>query len=637
MDNQSRAYQSYGTYLSLRMVHSGCVQSFEVEEEIQKQRLNTEMLIIQFLSTCLPKRKFYNEQFSIVIEESSTRRDFDITKLSEAFMHLENYFILLYIMPWKQEFHQIKKYGGYYQTQIESNLHNAENILQLIGYKEIKYGLLQLTKEVDLGSLHAVAFDCFVSSIECKIIANIWDKICNSGGSLRDIVKVRLENGGSEEQIVDMMLLKYKKRPSVSDNVLDCVECEIEKTEKSRPQNLETPDQFRNKLKTHLKTAKEFGGDMEDIPFMDEPVKECQYTPVNMDEQMIASLNLINNPQNKVESSNRVVSGMKPSQEWSFVREGLEKNYGKKYFEGPRKDILLSESGVDTNKNDVNFVKTSGLNPGHEIYYAGPNAMKDQFYPTPSYGKDSDYNTASTAFYPPTVDDINTMRARGLVTTNHTDTVLAKSPSSINHERSLRSKTEPIARRHKSEQIPMHPTYPSISSVNQYSKPSVSNENIPTDSSDMKMYHRPFTGISRAQTHPPKSGPIMPNPTQYLPVVHNSGSLANKLGSFSFNEKTKSSVNVPDSMSNTASRSTVVHSAPLPYHPPQWHCSFCTYINTPNSLICEMCSKTPDGNDIDSTSGQTSKICEQCTLENDKKAIDCRACGHRLKGAQTSV
>lgn len=493
----------------------------------------------------------------------------------------------------------------------------------MIGFKEVSYGLLKLTEEINAELLQNVAFDCFVSSIECRIINNILKRTLDVGASLRDIINFRMETRGSEDRIVELILARYQKTSvNMSENVADCAKV-IVKEEKVQPQNIGSSDQFRDKLQSHLQMVKKLGGDIEDIPFIDDNVKECEYIPVNMDEQMIASLNLISKGPQTSENSPRVVSGLKPSQEWSFVREGLEKNYGKQYFAGIRKDILATDNAFEANTNDPKYVKVIDQNRHHYVNTnAGVNVLNDQPFVDP--GKDSDYATASTAFYPPTMDE-NLMRTRGMPSV--TDTILAKGCGAENsYDRSLRSKTEPIARRPPIEITPPTETCPSLI----FNTSTESRGNTSTEISNIKKYQK--AGSQHLSVN--RSGPEKSNLTQYLPVVKKSLGLQNQLGSQSYSENMKRNMNVPDSSGTYGSRRSGVRSAPLL---PTWNCTHCTYINNSDSIICEMCSKTPDGTEVDAPAGITSRKCDQCTFENDKNAVSCIVCGHKLNGAQTSV
>ena len=49
-----------------------------------------------------------HNEFIVCIEESQKREGFRPAKASEAFYHIENYILLILLMPWKMEYRKIK-------------------------------------------------------------------------------------------------------------------------------------------------------------------------------------------------------------------------------------------------------------------------------------------------------------------------------------------------------------------------------------------------------------------------------------------------------------------------------------------------------------------------------------------------
>lgn len=108
MDDPKRAAQElYTTYLTTQSDVMACY-SFDSEQKILEIRDKLHMFVLQFLCTCLPQERFKFQEFPNIILQSSMMKYFEPIKAAEAFTNLENYITLLCIMPWKQEFHQIK-------------------------------------------------------------------------------------------------------------------------------------------------------------------------------------------------------------------------------------------------------------------------------------------------------------------------------------------------------------------------------------------------------------------------------------------------------------------------------------------------------------------------------------------------
>lgn len=68
----------------------------------------------------------------------------------------------------------------------------------------------------------------------------------------------------------------------------------------------------------------------------------------------------------------------------------------------------------------------------------------------------------------------------------------------------------------------------------------------------------------------------------------------------------------------------------------EWDCSRCTYLNSPENKICEICATTR-GVDVTQVSKSGSRVCQYCTLQNDESAKVCVACNGELNHKETYV
>lgn len=657
MDDKRAAHRLYLEYLKVRSDFTG-TYSFDQEQNILECREKIRMIILQFLCTCLPQERFKFPEFPNLILQSASMEFFEPIKAAEAFCNLESYISLLCIMPWKQEFHQIKKYGGFYQTKIASHLKNADIILKLVGFNEVSTELLVLTQNTEIELLQFVAFECFVASNECRILENIWSRVFDRGLNITNVVQIRQQNRGSGDEIVLLIESKYGKSllKVANENVADSRKIQQVDDYSALPAQALT-DKFRNKLEKHLEKAKKLS-DFEDIPFIDEGAgKENEYTPIDLDEQILASLQLVegkDTTQSRRNDSSTV--GLKASQEWSFVREGLAKCYGEQYFEGPRKDILEKEPEIKPHvSKEGKYVKVYAEkpDPGYVNTDVARQLKKDgelkalnlDLNKSPMFceSKDSDYVTASSrsAYYPPTLEDSfsQPMRSRGVPGKRQvTDTVITKAGSPYYQTAGNRyAKTAPILRRAPVEEVvyfphQTHPPYQqALGNENLSHSGNVSMDNI-------KKYQKRVSAplISREKI----------DPIQFLPAVTSAPALS---AARSYNNASRRNTtdgiapihvktihNIPQNniavQGDLLTEQTQVN--------PQWACPFCTFFNSPLTDICEMCSKSRDPNiEIDSPpcAGHSSRICGQCTLENEKDSVNCHACGHLLKGTQTVV
>ena len=56
-----------------------------------------------------------------------------------------------------------------------------------------------------------------------------------------------------------------------------------------------------------------------------------------------------------------------------------------------------------------------------------------------------------------------------------------------------------------------------------------------------------------------------------------------------------------------------------------WHCYRCTYLNPPGQRICVICATTRGISDVESAK-PGSRVCRNCTLQNEETAVECIAC-----------
>ncbi|XP_015114892.1 uncharacterized protein LOC107039657 [Diachasma alloeum] len=69
----------------------------------------------------------------------------------------------------------------------------------------------------------------------------------------------------------------------------------------------------------------------------------------------------------------------------------------------------------------------------------------------------------------------------------------------------------------------------------------------------------------------------------------------------------------------------------------KWDCSTCTYLNSADRDICEMCNKSRRKGNEDKPLASGGKECPKCTLVNEKDADKCEACFTSLKDSPTYI
>lgn len=69
----------------------------------------------------------------------------------------------------------------------------------------------------------------------------------------------------------------------------------------------------------------------------------------------------------------------------------------------------------------------------------------------------------------------------------------------------------------------------------------------------------------------------------------------------------------------------------------RWQCAWCTYLNSPELSICDMCKKSRHKGNEDAPLASGGKECPTCTLVNEKDVLQCIACYADLKYSPTYI
>lgn len=589
------------------------------DARVEEKRRNVSIIVYDVLVNDSTIEWCKHREFQQAIEESKKSEDFRPEKASQAFSHIENYILLIILMPWKKEYRKITKYCGFYKNAVESNLLKAEPILKLAGFIEKTQGVLVLTKVHKPEELKYIAFECFVASTALKIEAEAWEKAKLSRHS-----KFKVMYGDSH--IPEAGSGKYTDiKP---ENVIDGIKTNVAITPGANIDRSST-EHYRTRLKEHLRQAERLAGHDSvntDFPFVDDDSKQSiDFEEGTLEDHVKASLQVVENnestPTAIVEPHPR--QNISASQEWSFVHEGLKQKFGNQYFEGPRKDILSTEGdNVTKQKPSLRPVKFGG-DPWSERIKDARHLPEGQVQNVSIY--DSAYQSGLQAQFPPaiqsSVQSDKQYLSRSVSSAagrKHDTDVLIKKPRG-NSEEPLLSRTMPIMRR--------------------TSAPVQQEEPITNQFSKMHIYRGNEQGVDtlrNVQNMLPKDANVGTMSVKINPSVASMVSSARSSGlGGSYNSRGFTGKGA-DGLGPVNTRNE--HEG-LPGSPNLWPCKNCTYVNDCSSNICKMCSKTRFGQlDTDAPSiGSTSKVCDKCTLENDCSSTQCQACGNALRGSQTVV
>ena len=80
----------------------------ENDENVNQKRRGIFISVYDILVNGVGEKWCIHNEFIVCIEESKKREGFRPAKASEAFYHIENYILLILLMPWKMEYRKIK-------------------------------------------------------------------------------------------------------------------------------------------------------------------------------------------------------------------------------------------------------------------------------------------------------------------------------------------------------------------------------------------------------------------------------------------------------------------------------------------------------------------------------------------------
>lgn len=193
--------QSYSRCDELRVrIHENHLSYLNREETPAKLEMRTkiECLIAEYLSLVPNTHKFSFYEVSQCLNRSITEnQSFSAYKASNAFEALEKYATNLITLPWRQEYHSICPYSGFYRHVIDKHLIGAQNILFLMGFVENRTkGIYQLVPPIDPDRVSRVSLECLVAFVELQIMIQIRESLKSKGFSnisWKEIHAIRVE------------------------------------------------------------------------------------------------------------------------------------------------------------------------------------------------------------------------------------------------------------------------------------------------------------------------------------------------------------------------------------------------------------------------------------------------------------
>ncbi|CAG5126673.1 unnamed protein product [Candidula unifasciata] len=168
-----------------------CRKTFLRDDEKHRLKNSIHQSMVAAISEAPLKSLFQNSWMfdilkSTLIHKATESRD--LISIQRAFRSLEKYFLLIVQQPWKMEFREIKMYGGFYRTKIKAVIDDCEHIFERAGYMVLPDKCTMIYRgQMDKTVLLVLAFDCRLSHIRCKAIADQYDKMRSFSVTLRDL------------------------------------------------------------------------------------------------------------------------------------------------------------------------------------------------------------------------------------------------------------------------------------------------------------------------------------------------------------------------------------------------------------------------------------------------------------------
>ncbi|KAK6642626.1 hypothetical protein RUM43_004128 [Polyplax serrata] len=188
----------------------------EFDENPQKieQRDKLETYIKEYLCLAPHSTKFtFQETADVLHQSASTKCNFSAYKAAVAWKAIGKYADNLISHPWRKEYRNIKLYCGFYKHEIEETLVGAEQMFEAMGYRHIGPSSLVLHGILDPDRITSVSKDAILAYVECQIMKQIWETLSTQFQiSWLEILEFRENHIGSPDQVINSIIHKYSQR-----------------------------------------------------------------------------------------------------------------------------------------------------------------------------------------------------------------------------------------------------------------------------------------------------------------------------------------------------------------------------------------------------------------------------------------
>ncbi|XP_029156024.1 uncharacterized protein LOC114928825 isoform X2 [Nylanderia fulva] len=199
--------------MKLEQSHLVYLQTDDSPLKLQ-QRHKLEGFIKEYLCLVPNENKYvFQETANILHRSAATVTDFSGYRAATAWSAISLYAANLLAQPWRKEYRTVRTYSGYYKHEVEANLIGAELMFEQMGYKHTGLGVLTLEGPIDPDKVSNVSRDAIVAFVECQILKQIWESVSqNYTISWLEVLEFRENHVGTPEQAVRALNYRFLEK-----------------------------------------------------------------------------------------------------------------------------------------------------------------------------------------------------------------------------------------------------------------------------------------------------------------------------------------------------------------------------------------------------------------------------------------
>ncbi|XP_015786191.1 uncharacterized protein LOC107363475 [Tetranychus urticae] len=557
-------------------------------------------LIVEYLSMVPHCDKFENTEIAECFDKSIIEnKDFTACRAASAFEVLEKYATSLLTKPWRKEFRTIYPYGGYMKGLVDKQLREASKILYLMGYRNKNVnGVIVYSAEssiIDPDTLARVSLDCLIAFVECQMMIQIADALKRKNISLSwlQILNIRANSICSMDQLVNYVF--------DSDKLIDF---ETDPSSKYGKQTYPVIQSRRFISQQPQVSQYHQNG----CPMLRETRRKHDIAP---SKELVNHSNVDNS-----RARDLIHFSGEEQRSPNVIYHGIHTPTG--YIAPP--PMFASELS-NANSYAENHNSYSSYNPSclHQHVQHPQQSTSSSFPPS----------LATNYLAQPKYNDLNLNKSDVDVIDGALNSFNFKSsgpkPSSLDRRSApLRASNRDVIRSDESYRLPVE-TSVTNSNASSCNTSKIASNSTGNNASNKKLEER-INAILKSFSDEDKSR----KPTNDEPRDRKKDKVLVEKRIEPLDRVGKTREKSFNKSNNSSEASNIDNGA--------WSCAYCTFLNTNQTDICDMCSRSRERPGLDNTNlTSCGKVCKVCTLVNSEEADHCSACEHSLRNSPTYI